>query len=154
MLPQNNKKKMWILIISLIILAIVSAIAGIIRNQNLKRKIAKGEIDSMPEVKMVLDCGADSCDLDEGGSCNLDCMTPIIKEDIDYYDDEELDIYKGKASDQYSEEEEEEFRHVFYTMQEEDVPGWVKSLQQRELNLPDSLKDEVLMVIRELRVRH
>ena len=151
MLPQN-KKKMWILIISLIALAIVSALAGIIRNRNLKRKISKGEIESMPEVKMVLDCGADTCELDEGGSCSLDCMTPAIKQDIDYYDDEELDIYKGKASDQYSDEEAEEFRNVFYTMQEEDVPGWVKSLQQREVNLPDSLKDEVLMVIRELRL--
>ena len=150
MLPQN-KKKMWILIISLIVLAFVSALAGIIRNRNLKRKIAQGEIDAMPEVKMVLDCGADACELDEGGTCNLDCMTPVIKQDIDYYDDEELDVFKGRAADQYSDDEAEEFRNVFYTMQEEDVPGWVKSLQQREVNLPDSLKDEVLMVIRDLK---
>ena len=80
-------------------------------------------------------------------------MTPVIKQDIDYYDDEELDAYKGKASDQYTDEEVEEFKNVFYTMQEEDVPGWVKSLQQRELNIPDSLKDEVLMVLREIRTK-
>jgi len=145
---------MWILIISLIILAAVSAIAGIIRNHYLKRKIANGELREMPEVKMVLDCGADSCDLDEGvGTCSLDCIKPIIKKEIDYYDDEELDAYTGRASDQYSEEETEEFRNVFYTMQEEDVPGWIKSLQQREINLPDSLKDEVLMVLRDIKRR-
>ena len=149
----NRQKNMWILILSLIALGGLAAIAGIIRNRSLQRKVANGELDKMPEVKMVLDCGADSCELDEGGSCNLDCMTPIINKDIDYYDDEELDAYKGKASNEYTDEEAEEFKNVFYTMQEEDVPGWVKSLQQRELNIPDSIKDEVLMVLREIRTK-
>ncbi|MCR4765881.1 MAG: phospholipase [Bacteroidaceae bacterium] len=142
---------MWILIASLLVLGIVAAIAGILRNRSLEKKLANGEIKEMPSVKMVLDCGADSCELDEGKSCDLECMTPIIKKDIDYYDDEELDAYKGKPSDQYTDEETEEFRNVFYTMQEEDVPGWVKSLQQRELNIPDDLKDEILLVLREIR---
>ena len=145
---------MWILIASLVALGFVSALAGIQRNRKLAKQLANGEIAEMPEVKMVLDCGADSCELDEGKSCDLDCMTPIIKQDIDYYDDEELDAYKGKASDQYTDDETEEFRNVFYTMQEEDVPGWVKSLQQRELEIPDSLKDEVLSVLREIRKKN
>ena len=142
---------MWILIVSLVALGILAAIAGILRNRSLAKKLANGEITEMPEVKMVLDCGADACELDEGKSCDLDCMTPIIKRHIDYYDDEELDAYKGKASDQYTDEEAEEFRNVFYTMQEDDVPGWVKSLQQRELEIPDNLKDEVFLVLREIR---
>jgi hypothetical protein len=147
-------KTMWILIASLVALGFVAALAGIQRNRKLAKQLANGEIAEMPEVKMVLDCGADSCELDEGKSCDLDCMTPIIKQDIDYYDDEELDAYKGKASDQYTDDEAEEFRNVFYTMQEEDVPGWVKSLQQRELEIPDSLKDEVLLVLREIRKKN
>jgi len=145
---------MWILIASLLALGILAAIAGILRNRSLAKKLANGEIKEMPEVKMVLDCGADSCDLDNGESCGLDCMTPIIKQNIDYYDDEELDAYKGKPSDQYTDEEVEEFRNVFYTMQEDDVPGWVKSLRQRELEIPDSLKDEVLLVLREIRKKN
>lgn len=145
---------MWILIASLVALGFVAALAGIQRNRKLAKQLANGEIAEMPEVKMVLDCGADSCELDEGKSCDLDCMTPIIKQDIDYYDDEELDAYKGKASDQYTDDETEEFRNVFYTMQEEDMPGWVKSLQQRELEIPDSLKDEVLLVLREIRKKN
>lgn len=142
---------MWILIASLLVLGILAAIAGILRNRSLAKKLANGEIQEMPEVKMVLDCGADSCELDEGNSCDLECMTPVIKQHIDYYDDEELDAFKGKASDKYTDEEAEEFRNVFYTMQEEDVPGWVRSLQQRELEIPDSLKDEVFLVLREIR---
>ena len=145
---------MWTLIASLVALDIVAAIAGVLRNRKLTKQLANGEITEIPEVKMVLDCGADSCELDEGKSCDLDCMTHIIKQHIDYYDDEELDAYKGKASDQYTDEEAEEFRNVFYTMQEDDVPGWVKSLQQRELEIPDSLKDEVLLVLREIRKKN
>jgi len=36
-------------------------------------------------------------------------------------------------------------------MQEDDVPGWVRSLQLRNVELPDGLKDEVVMVINERR---
>ena len=74
---------MWILIASLVALGFVAALAGIQRNRKLAKQLANGEIAEMPEVKMVLDCGADSCELDEGKSCDLDCMTPIIKQDID-----------------------------------------------------------------------
>ena len=38
---------MWILIISLIALAIVAAIAGIVRNRRLQKKIDNGELDDM-----------------------------------------------------------------------------------------------------------
>ena len=54
---------MWILITSLLVLGILAAIAGILRNRSLAKKLANGEIQEMPEVKMVLDCGADSCEL-------------------------------------------------------------------------------------------
>ena len=44
---------MWILIISLIALALVAATAGIIRNRKLQKKIDRGELDAMPEVQEV-----------------------------------------------------------------------------------------------------
>ncbi len=44
---------MWILIISLIVLALVAATAGIIRNRKLQKKIDRGELDAMPEVQEV-----------------------------------------------------------------------------------------------------
>ena len=42
---------MWILIISLVLLGVIALIAGIIRNKRLQKKIEKGELDSMTEVK-------------------------------------------------------------------------------------------------------
>ena len=42
----------------------------------------------------------------------------------------------------YTPEQEDEFRDVFYTMQDTDVAGWVRSLQLRGIALPDNIKDE------------
>ena len=44
---------MWILIIGLVLLGIIALIAGYIRNNRLKKKIERGELDHMPEVKEV-----------------------------------------------------------------------------------------------------
>lgn len=49
-------------------------------------------------------------------------------------------------------DEIEMFRDVFYTMQETDVAGWVRSLQLRGINLPDDIKDEVFLIIGERRI--
>ncbi|MBQ8455161.1 MAG: phospholipase [Bacteroidaceae bacterium] len=68
-------------------------------------------------------------------------------EDVEYYEDEELDRFRGRTS--YSEEEVEEFREVLYTMRIDEVPGWVHSLELRRVNLPDELKDEVLLIVGE-----
>jgi hypothetical protein len=36
-------------------------------------------------------------------------------------------------------------------MREDEVAGWVRSLQLREVELPDALKDEVCMIVGERR---
>ena len=74
-------------------------------------------------------------------------QTPVEKPE--YYDDEELDRFALRPSDSYSEAEEEEFREVLYTMLEEDVPGWLHSLGLRQINLPDSLRAEALLLVGE-----
>ena len=50
----------------------------------------------------------------------------------------------------YSDEEIEEFREVLYTMRTDEVAGWLHSLELRRVNLPDELKDEVLLLVGEL----
>ena len=139
---------MFVLILSLIILGVIAAIAGSIRYARLHKKVERGELDKMPEVKIVTDCGAETCAVEEGGLCELDCILNSSK-DIEYYDDEELDRFKGRDSDTYSEEDEEEFRNIFETMRPNDVPGWIRSLQLREIALPNGLKDEVFLVYNE-----
>lgn len=138
---------MWILIISLIVLAFVAATAGIIRNRKLQQKIDRGELDAMPEVQ---EADAECCGQHE--TCERDSLLAAVSKQIEYYDDEELDKYIGTTPDAYTSEQEDEFRDVFYTMQDTDVAGWVRSLQLRGIALPDNIKDEVFLIIGERRL--
>ena len=137
---------MWILIISLIVLALVAATAGIIRNRKLQKKIDRGELDAMPEVQEV---DSECCGQHE--ICERDSLLAAVSKQIEYYDDEELDQVIGKAGDAYTEEETEMFRDVLYTTLDVEVAGWVRSLQLRGIELPDDLKDEVFLIIGERR---
>ncbi|MCL1943421.1 MAG: hypothetical protein FWF54_07755 [Candidatus Azobacteroides sp.] len=60
---------------------------------------------------------------------------------IDYYEDEELDRFRNKPSDEYTEEEIEEFREIHQTLRSEEINGWLGSLKAREINFPESLKE-------------
>lgn len=137
---------MWILIISLVLLGVIALIAGIIRNRRLQKKIEKGELDRMPEVKEV---DVECCGQHE--VCERDSLLAAVSKKIEYYDDEELDQFIGKAGDAYTEEETEMFRDVLYTTLDVEVAGWVRSLQLRGIELPDDLKDEVFLIIGERR---
>ena len=137
---------MLILIISLIVLVCIALMAGYIRNQRPQKKIERGELDAMPEVKEV---DAECCGQHE--VCERDSLLAAVSKKIEYYDDEELDKYIGIAPEDYTLEQEDEFRDVFYTMQDTDVAGWVRSLQLRGIALPDNIKDEIFLIIGERR---
>ena len=133
---------MWILIISLVLLGVIALIAGIIR----KKKIEKGELDRMPEVKEV---DAECCGQHE--VCERDSLLAAVSKKIEYYDDEELDQFIGRPGNAYTEKETDMFRDVLYTTLDIEVAGWVRSLQLRGIELPDDLKDEVFLIIGERR---
>ena len=78
--------------------------------------------------------------------CEKDLLRAAAEE-VDYYEDEELARFRGRTA--YSEEEVEEFREVHYTMRPDEVAGWLHSLELRRVNLPDELKDEAFLIIRE-----
>ena len=64
-----------------------------------------------------------------------------------YFDDEELDRFKGKKQEEYSESDIEEFRHVLYTMKENEVDTWAHCLQTRGIEIPQEVKDEILLML-------
>lgn len=74
--------------------------------------------------------------------CEQECMLKASTEPIEYFDDEELDVYKGKASDSYNEEETALFAEVLETLRPEEVKAWNRSLILRGINMPDGIKDE------------
>lgn len=137
---------MWILIISLVVVVAVAAAAGLWRNRRLRRQMERGEIQEMPEVKNV---DSECCGQHE--VCEKESLLAAVSRGVEYYDDEELDRYIGTAPETYSPEQEEEFRDVLYTMRDDEVAGWVRSLQLRGIALPDGVKDEVFLIIGERR---
>ena len=83
--------------------------------------------------------------------CEKESLLAAVSKEIEYYEDEELDRFRGRMGDAYLPDEIEEFREVLYTMREDEVAGWVRSLQLRQVELPDDLKDEVCMIVGEVR---
>lgn len=86
--------------------------------------------------------------------CEQDSLIATYKEDPEYFDDEELDRFHYRESGNYTDKEVEEFREVFYTIIDEEKPRWVRSLQLREIAVPDQMKDEIVLIVRDLREMH
>ena len=81
-------------------------------------------------------------------------MLAAVSKGIEYYNDEELDRFRGRLSDEYTDEEVEEFREVMLTCKDDEVAGWCRRLQLRYIELPDDLKDELFLIIGERRNIH
>ena len=129
---------------ALIILA-VTVITGIILYTFHRATTKAGEEDIVVEPKRPEGC----CGQHE--VCEKDSMLAAVSKEIEYYDDEELDAYCRRPSNAYTPEEADAFREVLYTMREAEVAGWVRSLTLRGIELPDEVKDEVLLIVGERR---
>lgn len=137
---------MWILLIILVGVVLFGLIAGYFYNRNIRKKIERGELTEAPPVVTV---DGECCG--QHAVCEKESLLAAVSKQIEYYDDEELDRFKGRPSDQYTPEETDEFRDILYTMQEEDVAGWSRSLQLRGIEFPDELKDELFLIVGERR---
>ena len=124
---------MWFLIILLALAAVIAAAAHLLQ---------RGSDDGETKV-------APTCDTCNGADerCEQECMMEAATKPIEYFDDEELDRYAGRQDDGYTDEEADEFREVLYTMRQEEVADWSRSLILRDVNLPRQLRDEVIMLI-------
>ena len=138
---------MWILIISFFVVFIIAMIVGWARNIKIKRQIEKGEIEKAPEIITV---DSECCGQHE--VCEKESLLAAVSKNIEYYDDEELDRFKGYPSDKYSNDEVDEYREIMYTCKEDEVAGWARSLQLRGIEIPDELKDELFLIVGERRI--
>lgn len=83
--------------------------------------------------------------------CEKESLLAAVSKEVVYYDDEELDRFAGRRADNYDREETDEFEEILTTLRSEDVAGWVRSLQLRGIELPDALRDEVILIVGERR---
>ena len=79
--------------------------------------------------------------------CEQTCMMEAATKEVEYYDDEELDRFKGKESGEYTDDEAEEFSEVLYTMRPDEAKGWNRSLILRGINVPIQIKDDLITMI-------
>lgn len=125
---------MLYLVLGLVLLGLFCAILGFISKK-------KGENQDIVVGKG--DCT--SC-TDENVMCEQSCTLRAAIKPIEYFDDEELDVYKGRQSNGYSEEETAQFAEVLETLQPSDIKPWGRSLILRGINMPDGIKDEYIML--------
>ncbi|MCM1521698.1 MAG: phospholipase [Muribaculaceae bacterium] len=126
---------------ALVILA-VTILAGVILRLT-HREDSHGEGET-PE-KSSADTAAEEC-------CGLHAVCEKKATGVegpDYYEDEELDRFRGKEATDYSDEEIEEFRQVLYTLIPGEVFAWGGALTRRGVALPEPLRDEWIMLCEE-----
>lgn len=140
---------MWYIVIGIVVLGLIAAIAGHFRNKKYQRMLERGEIDKLPEPGEISE-EAECCGQHQ--TCEKDSLLAAVSKQIEYYDDEELDRFRGRAADEYNDDEVNEFREILYTLQEIEVAGWLRSLLLREIELPDAIKDEAFLIVGERRI--
>lgn len=126
---------MLYLVLALVVLGLISAIFGIVSHR-------KGE-DEEPLQEGV---SCNTCN-GENSKCEQDCMMEASTKPIEYFDDEELDSFVGRSAESYTDDEAEQFSDVLYTMRQDEVAAWCRSLNLRGIQLPNQIKDEVVMMI-------
>ena len=124
------------------------------------KKAAKKETPSAPVAPKAEDTKAETASEEEyerpDGCCgahevceNESLLATNAK--IVYFDDEELDAFKDRDPESYTDEEIAQFDEVFMTLRENELVEWLKSLQLRHVPLPECIKEQALMIISERR---
>lgn len=122
------------LLLALIGLGLVSALLGYLSHR-------RGENDNI--VVAPGDCT--SC-TGSNAMCEQECTMQASTKPIVYYDDEELDAFRGRPSNGYTDEETQQFAEVLETLRADEVKSWGRSLILRGINMPDGIKDEFILL--------
>lgn len=126
---------MLILVAILILLGVVTGVMALVMHRK-----------DRPEPPVVEQATCATCNGDND-KCEQECMMEAATQPIEYFEDEELDAFRGRSSDSYDDDETQQFADVLYTMRQDEVAAWCRSLTLRGINLPNALKDEVVMMI-------
>lgn len=141
-------------IVLLTILVVGGAIVWLIDRLFYQHKT--GENVDETEENLISEGSAQQGCADE--ACGLRSICPSeqilageCKQEITYYDDEELDAFIGRDEHNYTPEELEQWRDVLYTLRPDDLLGWGQSIKHRGLVMPDVIREEFLQLAAEHR---
>ena len=142
-----------VLLVSLACLVLLVFGLSLIGHKRYEKRVEQGTAkpDETLPFEVTKEVPEECCG--QHATCERDSLLAAVSKEIIYYDDEELDEFCGRESDQYADKEADLFANVFYELKEVEVAGWVRSLQLRGIEIPDQIKDEVLLIVRERRFR-
>lgn len=139
-----------IILCALALLGLIAALVSYLQARHRAQRIARGEYVE-PEQERPLPSGG-CCG--NHLTCEKDSLLAAVSKEIEYFEDEELDRFKGLSAGDYTEEDVEEFRDVLLSLDIEEVPSWVRSLQLRGIDFPETLRPELYLLVGENRDYH
>lgn len=99
------------------------------------------DTEGTPEEVQMCEATGDAC---FGGEyCHVHRHLKAHRNLPQYYEDEELDRFRGKKPEDYTEEETSEWAEVLTTLRPEEVFGWVGSIHRRGLHIPVGLRPQL-----------
>lgn len=120
---------------------VVGIVVALILAFVFSQRSGKGEQE---DVELPDDC----CGAHE--VCETDTLLSA-SDKAEYFEDEELDRFKDMEASAYTKDQIEEFREVLFTLKEKEVAAWLRSLQLRQINPPNIIREEALMIVADLR---
>jgi len=129
---------MWILLISIFAALTIAFAASKLSRSKPEKASSAG---SPP---------ADCCGAHE--ICDKESLLGNTSREIAYFNDEELDCFRGKNPANYTAGEEEQIREVLLSMQQHEVPEWLESLRNRDIKLPFDVRRQALEILKTSRI--
>lgn len=127
---------------ALYIFALMVAVGVVLYLLDLRAR-KRGE-EPAPVVEPKNGCTDDCCSAND--ACPSEMLLSGVDRDIEYFEDEELDQFRGRSADAYSAEEEELFRDVLYTLKPTELLAWEQSVKKRGIVLPKAIREEFIML--------
>jgi len=115
-----------------------------VRGSAISSRKKNNESESEEEDKLQIP--SDCCGAHE--VCEFEEMLQNPQEII-YFEDEELDRFRGISANAYTDVQIDEFRDVLYTLKDDEIRMWLLSIERRQLQLPGILRQEALMMVAE-----
>lgn len=107
-------------------------------------EIPQEEQTAQDSKKATSACTDESCALHS--MCPSEKILKSVNKEIVYYDDEELDSFKNKGENDYTNDEVEQWRDVLYTLKKNELLDWEQSVKKRGLVMPHAIHEEFIML--------
>lgn len=118
-------------------LLILVLLAALVTIMVLVMRRYRQKTEGTPEEVERCVAGGDCCG---GVNCHRKKGRDKLRGQITYFEDEELDRYKGKEATDYTSDEVAEWEEVVTTLRASEVREWVTSIHRRQLHIPSALQ--------------